>query len=132
LRLKDFKLRQCFFGEHLLNQFPDRSVAIVESEKTAILASVYFPQFVWLATGGKNGCRWSDRTVNNVLKKRNVVLFPDLGVYDDWKRQSELFDVRSVRISDLLKKHASDSERKKGLDIADYLLRFEYAKFLKT
>jgi hypothetical protein len=49
-----FKLNQCLFGEHLLAQFPDRSVAVVESEKTAVIASHYCPDFLWLATGGLN------------------------------------------------------------------------------
>ena len=39
LKLPDFKLTQCFFGEHLLPYIRDKPVAIVESEKTAILAT---------------------------------------------------------------------------------------------
>ena len=48
----DFNLNQCFFGEHLLlnNKKP---VAVVESEKTAVIASICFPEFVWLAVGSK-------------------------------------------------------------------------------
>lgn len=60
LKLKDFNLKQCFFGEHLLalpeNQ--NKPVAIVESEKTAIVATAYFPKYVWIATGGTNGAGW--------------------------------------------------------------------------
>ena len=32
---QDWELTQCLFGEHLLPQCPGRSVALVESEKTA-------------------------------------------------------------------------------------------------
>lgn len=53
MRLPDFNLRQCFFGEHQLRDRPDDAVAIVESEKSAVIATHYMPQFVWLATGGK-------------------------------------------------------------------------------
>ena len=41
-QLPDFHLRQCFFGEHLLPKYPGKTVAIVESEKTAVIASGYF------------------------------------------------------------------------------------------
>ena len=47
----DFNLVQCFFGEHLLSVYPDSKVMIVESEKSAIIASHYYPQFLWLASG---------------------------------------------------------------------------------
>ena len=36
---EDFNLVQCFFGEHLLSAYPDSKVMIVESEKSAIIAS---------------------------------------------------------------------------------------------
>jgi len=47
---KDFKLKLCFFGEHLLSQFPESRVCLVESEKTAVIASVFMPEMIWLAT----------------------------------------------------------------------------------
>ena len=56
LRMADFRLNQCFFGEHLLPNIRDKPVAMVESEKTAILATHYLPQYLWLATGGKCSC----------------------------------------------------------------------------
>ena len=40
LNLPEFSLQQCFFGEHLLKG-NTKPVAICESEKTAIIASVY-------------------------------------------------------------------------------------------
>ena len=52
----DYNLKQCFFGEHLLSEDKSRPVALVESEKTALVASYYLPQFLWIASGGKNGC----------------------------------------------------------------------------
>ena len=55
LKLPDFNLRQCFFGEHLLPMNRGKPVAIVESEKTALVAAYYLPEYVWLASGGKNG-----------------------------------------------------------------------------
>jgi hypothetical protein len=48
LKQPEFELKQCLFGEHLL-QDKTKPVAIVESEKTAVIASVYFPKVIWLA-----------------------------------------------------------------------------------
>ena len=51
-------MRQCLFGEHLLAYASSmaRTVAIVESEKTALIAALFIPDLVWLATGGMHGC----------------------------------------------------------------------------
>jgi len=78
---ENFNLQQCFFGEHLLTLNPDKNVAIVESEKSAFIASVFMPDYVWLAAGNLNGlpiekCK--------VLANRTVILFPDLGAFDKW------------------------------------------------
>ena len=58
LKLKDYVLKQCLFGLHLINETESRTIAIVESEKTAILMSVFKPQYVWLATGSKSGFKY--------------------------------------------------------------------------
>ncbi len=82
LRLPQFNLRQCFFGENLISQEMQKPIAIVESEKTALIASFYLPQYLWIASGGKNGC-FRANTLTPLLK-RQVVLFPDLGATDYW------------------------------------------------
>lgn len=95
---------------------------IVESEKTAIIGKYFMPDYVWLATGGKNGCFNKDAI--QVLKNRNVVLMPDLGATDKWRQYMTMLQgvCRSVSISTLLEDMASDEQREKGLDIADFLL----------
>jgi hypothetical protein len=46
----------CFYGEHLLrHDDPTRPICVVESEKTAVLASFFYPNFDWLACGSANG-----------------------------------------------------------------------------
>lgn len=78
-----------------------------------------------MATGGKNGCRWSDNTVSNVIKDREVLLFPDLGCHADWKEKAKLLNCKNIVVSDLLEENATDEERRKGLDLADYLVGLE-------
>lgn len=122
LRLPDFNLRQCLFGQHLLPLYPDRTVFLVESEKSAVIASHYMPDALWLATGGKNGC-FNVQTVE-ALRGRDVILLPDLGATDAWREKLPMLQpvCRSVAVSTLLEDMATDEQRSMGLDIADFLL----------
>lgn len=131
LKLSDYNLRQCFFGEHLLRLHPTLPVSIVESEKTALIASVYFPQFIWLATGGKHGCKWTTPQVFNILKGRRITLWPDIQACDDWKLKANELSKSGLHISvsTLLEQLATPSERNSGLDLADYLIRFKPGQF---
>lgn len=123
LKLPDYNLRQCFFGEHLLPMNRDKPVAIVESEKTAIVASYYLPEYVWLATGGKHGCFNTDAL--RVLRSRQVTLFPDLGATQQWREKLPLLKSLGIEanIFNFLEESASDDERTEGYDMADYLLQ---------
>ncbi|MBX7164500.1 MAG: hypothetical protein K1X49_12470 [Saprospiraceae bacterium] len=126
LKLNDFKLCQCLFGEHLLVD-KSKPVAIVESEKTAIIASVYLPQFIWLAVGGK---RLLSRKICQILQDRSVLIFPDLNAYDDWNQKAKEFsDIGHFQISDLLQRNATEAERNQGFDLADYLIKYDYKQF---
>ena len=118
-----YNLKQCFFGEHLLPEYKSRPVALVESEKTAIIASYYLPQFLWIASGGKNGCFNANSL--SVLAGRNVVLFPDLGATDYWQGKISLMKSYGINVQlfDYLEAKATENERKEGYDIADYLLK---------
>jgi len=117
MKYDDFNLVQCFFGEHLLNTDARKPVAIVESEKTAMIASCFIDKYIWIATGGKGGL---NRGKCKVLDGRNVTLFPDLGAYDDWKVKA---DELGFSISDSLERRATDEQKKLGLDIADFLIK---------
>lgn len=122
---EDWELRRCLFGEHLLRKYPGHTVALVESEKTALIASVLLRSqpVVWLAAGGLqylsiDSCR--------ALKGRKVVVYPDLRAFDEWKALLRGIAPHvgfTFSVSDLLEKKATEEEREKGLDIADYLLK---------
>jgi hypothetical protein len=122
----NFELEQCLFGEHLLKE-PLKPVAIVESEKTAVIASVYIPKFIWLATGGLSNLKAS---MFEVLKGRKVILFPDSDGFDKWNlKAKELSHLVTFTVSDLLERLATEAERIEGFDLADYLVKFDYREF---
>ena len=106
-----------------------KPVAIVESEKTAIISSVYLPEFVWLSCGGKDGLK-AEKC--KALEGKKVFLFPDLNCYDNWSiKAKELSKIIHVTVSDLLERKATEDEKLLGLDIADYLIRFNWREFRK-
>ncbi len=124
--LSDYNLQQCFFGEHLLKEEPLKPVAIVESEKSAIIAGVYLPRFIWLAAGALSNL---NAEKCQVLKGRNVTLFPDLNCFDKWQQKATAIGM-GFKVSPLLELSANDEERAAGLDLADYLLKYDYREFI--
>jgi len=130
--INEYILNQCFFGEHLIKK-SDKVIAIVESEKTAIVMSLMFEKYLWLATGSLNGL--SEKKIN-VLKNRRIILYPDLGIrskrspFSQWKEKAISFKKQGfdIEVSDLLERKGSDSDREKGLDIADYFLNVNVVK----
>jgi len=117
---QDIKVKQCFFGEHLLDDEPGKIVAIVESEKTAVIASVYYPNYIWLAAGSVTGltlekCR--------VLDGREVILFPDVNSYDKWHDRGRFLNnqlyTATFRTYNTLEQMATPQDRERGIDIAD-------------
>ena len=113
LKLPDFNLSQCLFGEHLLRDIT-KPVAIVESEKTAVIASCYLPDFIWLACGGSEGLNMQKCAI---LKSRNVILYPDARQYNKWSdKAKELSKICSVSVSQLIEQNATDEERRSGFE----------------
>ena len=119
---EDFNLQQCFFGERLLKIYPEKPVAIVESEKSAIIASAVIPDSVWIAAGQLNGLSIEKA---KVLKGRNVTLFPDLGGYEKWSIKATEIKQSvkcEIKVSTILEDIATETQRSEGLDIADYII----------
>jgi hypothetical protein len=118
---------QCLFGEHLLRQRPDALVAVVESEKSAVIGACFYPEVVWVATGGSNTF-----TVERcmALAGRNVVVFPDAGMYEDWLAHSIDISLmcESMVVSDILEAMGVP----KGDDIADYLIHEQDGQYIQV
>ncbi len=112
LKLEGYELRQCLFGEHLLAG-SNKPVAMVESEKTAVIASMLVPEYTWLATGSVSNL---DTGRCKVLHGRKLVLYPDAGAYERWEAVSR--EIPNCSISRVLEtEHAPQ-----GYDLADWLL----------
>lgn len=125
-RLKgdNITLQCCFFGEHLLSIHPNKPVRIVESEKTAIICDIFYPQFIWLATAGSTGVRWAERQFCEVLQGRTVKLYPDASKYREWNERAAIIAGLvscDISVSALIEHSATADERAAGLDLADYL-----------
>lgn len=118
----------CFFGQHLLAHFPDRPVAIVESEKTALICSELMADgnYLWLACGGQQSLR---PELFEPLMGRTVVLWPDTDVdghtYRHWLQiahQAQRYTQRVIRVCDQLERLCSPSQKERKVDIADLLI----------
>ena len=130
MRLENFNLKQCYFGEHLLKLETEKPIGLVESEKTAVVASEYLPEFIWLAVGSLTNinvekCR--------PLAGRRVFLFPDLGGYDKWSQKAtelqKAMPGTQFIVSDLLEQGSSEADRREGLDLCDYLVKLDLQSF---
>ena len=130
IKAKDFNLVQCLFGEHLLIKDPDKPIAVVESEKTAIIASVYLPMFNWVAVGALTNLK---PDTCQALKGKKVFLFPDLKCFERWNTRAEELRISlpgtTIVVSDILESNSTAEEKAEGLDIADYLLRYDWQGF---
>lgn len=115
---QEWTLTQCLFGEHLLPKHSDATVALVESEKTAIICAALFPKYVWLATGGKT--QLGDKL--QILKGRKVIAFPDVDGYDTWKEKLSLITGLNIKVSEYLQRTATAQDKEDHIDIADLLL----------
>lgn len=110
---KDWQLTQCLFGEHLLKGRSGDIVCLVESEKSAIICSIFYPQFVWLATGGSNGL---NKFKLKPLKGRRVIIYPDSGELETWRKIMSQTQGIDYSIVDNLEAYEHNT------DIADIIL----------
>jgi len=119
--------KDVFFGEHLLRKREGLPIAIVEAEKTAVIASICkgaFPSdFVWLATGSKQWLK--AKRIRRLGRHRTIILYPDADGFEKWQETAS--EARkagyAVKVSNLIDKRARAEEKSNGADLADYLIR---------
>ena len=133
--------RHCFFGLHQLSEkLPSFSlpptgeyhaplIAIVESEKTAVILSAYYPQYIWLASGGLGEVQVEKF---RPLRGRKIILFPDTDLegkaYQHWYQAAQNVmaqpfweDSPPIRVSAILEQHATPDQKRRKIDLADYV-----------
>ena len=129
----------CFFGEHLISEKRKVksekcnphccTVAVVEAEKTAVILSELYPQYIWLASGGLGEVQ-PDKF--RALRGCKVILFPDTDpdgiAYSRWSNAAEEV-MRSVfwegsppiRVSRILEDHATEEQKRRKIDLVDFI-----------
>ena len=119
----DLPVERCLFGLHLLHSAT--TVAVVEAEKTAVIMSEWYPQYLWLASGGL-----SMLTAEKLLplRDRRVILFPDTDpdgkAFAHWQqiaREASRHTLFPVYVSPLLERHATSEQKAAKIDIIDFL-----------
>jgi len=139
---RDYTVSYPLFGWDLIADNPDKSIGIVEGEKTAIICAICFPELVWVATGGLGGLQEYKFPFNSV---RSWQVFPDLGMMKDKVPEitvKQYWETKINEIGALLLMHVefpdfvpttiSDEDRVRanimGMDIADFLLFYNERK----
>lgn len=120
--MKSHQLKQCFFGQHLLRQYPKYEVWVVEAEKTAVLMAATDDRTdrIWLACGGSQMLKGAIDL--DCLKGRNVTLIPDDGQYWNWKRTADAHGWKCLDIA-LARKASNLPDGCDIWDIKEYELK---------
>ena len=149
----------CFFGAHLISPLNERlfrppltppnsggetaiavmegskgqggrsPIAVVEAEKTAVIMSEVYPEYVWLAAGGLGEVQ-VDKF--RPLRGHKVIMFPDTDLDGNaFKRWSEAATTvmqqpfwegsPPIRVSPLLETHATPEQKAAKIDLIDFL-----------
>ncbi|WP_124641618.1 DUF6371 domain-containing protein [Amniculibacterium aquaticum] len=131
----------CLFGSHLLKQYPNAKIGLVEAPKTAIICTLFFKHFeplkdiIWLAVYNKSSLSF-DKI--KALQGRFIYVLPDLskdgGTFKEWEtkvkeHQKQLHGAK-FKMIDLLERIATQEEKDKGSDIADFLIKLDRSEFI--
>jgi hypothetical protein len=119
LKQENYNLKQCLFGLHLVNS--KTKVAIVESEKTAIIMALLMPEYTWVATGSKQNFK------NDILypiKNNEIIAFPDKSEFKDWQERAISLNKigYNIKVSDYIE----IIECENGTDLADLYIASDY------
>lgn len=129
-----------FFGHHLLMEDFDKEntfICIVEAEKTAIIMSILYPQYIWIATGGlrnltKRKFTFFQRTKILVFADMGIIKVENISVRDLWYQKiteaALIVDIRYAFVNyipyfmpTIMKENWEDQ----GKDVLDFMFDFK-------
>lgn len=119
------EINWCLFGEHLLNDHPEKQIIVVEGVKTAFGMALYYPEFNWLATGSSN------RLIHlNFTTDHKVHFLPDAGFIKD-KSYAQIWEDKIKKMYGVKFQYdiyefnydCSTDEIKNGFDILDLQIK---------
>jgi len=107
--------RACLYGEHLFYVYPDiQNIGLVESEKSAGVASMFFPDRIWCATSGTS---LNDEKME-YLEGKTVTIYPDAD--GPGREAAEKWEVKLKKVCTVVIKDLAP-DRNDGTDIADLI-----------
>ena len=102
-----------------------KPVAVVEAEKTAIICSERYPDFIWLAPGGLEALK---PEVLFPLRERKVILFPDTDetgeTYKKWyaiAQSAQRLLGQPIFVSSFLELNATPDQKRRKIDLVDFI-----------
>lgn len=117
--------KRTYFGMHLIDKYPNATINIVESEKTALIMSIAYGNHymdLWIACGSKTNLT-REKLRPLIDRHRYIVLYPDRDAVDDWKDTARAIGYGRMTVnSDPVKKWWMECDGEKA-DIADVVLR---------
>ena len=117
-KIKNWTNDFCLFGLHQIKERSEKSVHIVESEKTAFIMTIEKPEFIWLASGGLT---FLNRDKLEPLKDLKIILHPDRGKsFEIWSNYTKQWNDLNIVVSNITEENPYIED--KG-DLADYYLR---------
>lgn len=115
------EMRQCLFGLHLLKIYDKAPVAIVESEKSALIMSCLDESMIWMACGGLGNL--NERTLAPVIREgRKIILFPDRDGMQKWEDKKKEIKYPKLYVNYFARDKATEQDPENA-DIADIMLR---------
>ena len=124
----DIPSQHCLFGTHLLMEdvrCKMADVAVVEAEKTAVILSEVYPDFLWLAAGGLYELSAAKLFP---LRGRRIILFPDTDpdgtAFSTWYHvmlEAQRLLGQTIHLSPLLEQKATPDQKRRKIDLVDFL-----------
>jgi len=95
-----WKVNYALFGEHLLKRYPNATVNVVESEKTALIMAIYYGNHdtqIWMACGG---LKWLqlDKFQPLIDQGRTIWLWPDKDGRKAWQEVCDKLGYDKCRV----------------------------------